>query len=197
MASVVLNFAAENDIRPPFRLKRFKQREPETRRPADGVRELLLKSTYGKHHLLLAIIFYQGWRISETLGLQGEHIDLQQRTLSIYIKKVQKWKTVPMHQAVFAAMQDVQIQRGNIFPWETRQGVYKWLSPLCERLGVRFTPHMARHAFGSALHEQAHATTRDIRDLGTWTSERSVSRYVTPTAAHIRGLLDRLTIEPV
>lgn len=40
---------------------------------------------------------------------------------------------------------------GAVFPWRTRSGVYKWLRPLCKRLGVKFTPHMARHYLGKEL----------------------------------------------
>jgi hypothetical protein len=35
--------------------------------------------------------------------------------------------------------------------WRTRSGVYQWLRPLCRRLRVTFTPHMARHHLGKRL----------------------------------------------
>jgi len=43
------------------------------------------------------------------------------------------------------------ITKGLLFPWQTRYGVYKWLRPLCRRLGVTFTPHMTRHFLGKRL----------------------------------------------
>ena len=97
-----------------------------------------------------------------------------------------------MHEATFEALASTPLpRRDRVFPWTDRQLVYKWLRPLCQRLGVAFTPHMARHNFGGLLRE-AGATNRDLVDLGTWTSEKSTARYQHAAGDHARNVIARL-----
>lgn len=63
--------------------------------------------------------------------------------------------------------------------------------PLCQRTGVRFTPHMARHDFATALNEHD-ASPRDIVGASTWTSEKSVHRYTDVDMKRAREILARL-----
>ena len=77
--------------------------------------------------------------------------------------------------------------------------MYRWLTPLRKRLGIEFTPHMARHTFASELGDRD-ASSTDLVKLSTWTNEKSVSRYTDvdrdrqlevqsrlPTRASVRG----------
>lgn len=192
-AASILHFAAENDLRDYIVVKKLKTSAPETRRPAEGVPALLLANTDGAKRLLFLFLFYQGWRIEEALRLKWEHVNLAERTLDAFVKKSGRWKTLHMHDAVFANLTDATRRTdGYVFEWRDRHKVYRWLRPLCERLGVRFTPHMARHEFGGALREKAHATARDLIDVGTWTSETSTARYATAPREHARRLLGKL-----
>lgn len=122
-------------------------------------------------------------------GLFGFWPNLQARELSLYVQKARTWKTMPMHDDVFLALANREGPRQErVFPW-TRWQVYHWLAALTERLGVRFTPHMARHEFASVL--RAHgATPRDLVDAGTWTSERSTARYDRAPAERARALVN-------
>ncbi len=63
-----------------------------------------------------------------------------------------------------------------VFPWSDHRSDYHWLTPLKKKLGIAFTPHMARHTFASELGDRE-ATNRDLIKLSTWTHEKSVSRY--------------------
>lgn len=53
------------------------------------------------------------------------------------------------------------VREGWVFPWRTKSGVYAWLRPLRQALGVTFTPHMARHSVGKR-HNDAGAGLRTI-----------------------------------
>ena len=77
---------------------------------------------------------------------------------------------------------------GRLFSWASRSEVYKELRPLCDRVGVKVTPHMLRHEFASLLDELGY-TSRDAVELSTWTTEKSLGRYQTPSADHQRRAL--------
>lgn len=189
-AAAILHFAATDGLRDYIRVERFKETEPETRRPQAGAAEILIANTEGAERRLLVFLFFQGWRITETLSLKWEHVRLPERLLRVYVGKAGRWKDVPMTDAVFEALAEDPRDRGYVFPWRSRSGVYKWLRPLRARLGVTFTPHMARHDFGGQLRE-AGATPRDLVDVGTWTSEKSTARYQHAGAEHNRQIIGR------
>jgi integrase len=189
-AAAILHYAAENGLRDYIVVRKLREPEPAARRPLPGTAKLLLGNTEGVERALLTVLFYQGWRISETLGLEWQRVDLRGRTLSLYVAKARRQKSVAMHPAVRRALAPLVRPDGFVFPWRTRSGVYKWLRPLCARLGIVFTPHMARHDFGSAL-EEAGATARDLVDVGSWTSEKSTARYRHAGDAHKRRILER------
>ena len=195
-AAAILHFAHANGLRDYQRIARLKEPAPPTRRPAPGTAEALLAATAGDKRRLLLFLFCQGWRISEALGLKWEHVSLKARTLDVWVGKTGRWKQVAMHDQVLEALAPIAPREpgaaGPVFPWRTRAGVYKWLRPLAAGLGVKFTPHMARHEFGGGYRE-AGATSRDLVDLGTWTSPKSTERYQHAGTEHARALLARRT----
>lgn len=189
--AAVLHYAARNDMRDYIVVNKLVEEEAPRRRPAGGVEDKLLAATQGKKRLLVLVLFEQGWRISETLGVTWEaSINLRDAVFDLHIPKAKKWKTIAMTDTVHAALAREPVKTGRLFPWETRSGVYKWLWPLCRDLGIRFTPHMARHEFGSALNEQK-ASAMDIAEAGSWTSPRSTEPYVEVDIERARGLVNR------
>lgn len=189
-AASVLHWAAENEWCGYIRVRKLKERQPERRRPKAGAVDKLLANTTGKKHALLIVLVCQGWRITETLGLRPEHVDLHGRSLLLYVPKVGKWKAIAMHPDTFEVLANLDMKGETVFPWKDRHEVYKWLRPLCKKLGIKFTPHMARHDFASMLREQG-ATPRDLVDVGTWTSEKSTAVYDTANEAHKREIISR------
>lgn len=190
-AAAVLHYAAPK-LRPYMVVRKLREAEPETRRPAPGVRDLLLANTEGHQHAFLIWLFFQGWRITETLEVDARNIDLQDATVRAFVRKAKRWKALPLHPETVAALATIGLPAaGRIWPWHTRDGVYKWLNKLTARLGVIFTPHMARHEFGGGLRELG-AVPRDLVDVGTWTNERSVQRYTTAGSDHARDVIGRL-----
>lgn len=172
-AAAVLHYAHENEWCRYLKIKALDQPKPHNRRPVPGTGDALLSATSGLERLLILLWFRQGWRLGESLTLQADKIDLNERTIELWISKAQTWKLLEMHDDVFFELANMDLpKQGPVFAW-TRWQVYGWLRPLCTRLGLKFTPHMARHEFGSAIRDG-----RALVEVGTWTSEAGTRRYV-------------------
>src|SRR5579883_3541382 len=86
--------------------------------------------------------------------MRGEMIDLEVRTITYRVGKGNNREVVkPLHDEVWELLVNDPPGAGPLFPWRTRSGVYKWLRPYTKALGLRFTPHMARHSVGRWLNQ--------------------------------------------
>ena len=165
MAAAVLHYAAENAYCEWLRIKLFKEPEPETRAVSsevaglivssvgDGARPNRAGSAVEMRRLYLIWEFRQGTRITQTLSVTWNEISLREQTFKLYDKKAQKWQTYPLHAEVFEALCAIPEEKriGRLWPWTQKTGVYRWLRPLVQDLGIAFTPHMARHSVGTWL----------------------------------------------
>ncbi|MCG8694651.1 MAG: tyrosine-type recombinase/integrase [Minwuiales bacterium] len=192
-AAAVLHFAEECELAPYRRIRKMKEPKPATRRPARGVAAKLIGGSEGIQREFLIFLFGQGWRVTESLKQRWENTDLTARTFRVFVSKAGEWKTVHMHPDVFAVLAQRGRDEGPIWPWRDRHEVYRWLKPLRERLGVTFTPHMARHEWGSQ-NAEAGGKKKDAVIGSTWTSEKSVGRYETPDVEHARRIAARVQI---
>lgn len=190
-AAAVLHFAHEQGWLPWLRVRRFAETPPGPRRPRAGAIDALLEATSGDQRRLILVLACQGWRITETLGLEWQRLDLAAGTASLYVRKARRWRAVPLHPAVRQDLAGAPKDSGPVFPWRDRHQVYKWLRPLCEELEVSFTPHQARHEFAARLRE-AGATPRDLVDVGSWTSEKATGAYDAAAEPHKHAVLARL-----
>lgn len=176
-AAAVLHYAADNGAIDWLRVKQFKEAKPVTRAVSTDVASLLIANADDPDlKLLLIWLFHQGNRISEALSVEWDHIDLGAGTVRIYIAKIDQWRTVGLDPAVVVALGNVEDQSGPVFRWETKSGVYKPLRALCARLGIKFTPHMARHSMATWANA-AGVPLRTIMDMGNWLDHKSVIRY--------------------
>ncbi len=194
-AATILHFAHDNGWCPYLVVKKLKQKKPRTRRPAPGAVDTLIAKTTGAEQLVLKFLKYQGWRITETLSVRWDRVDLVNSRFELWISKAGAWKYVPMHPEIRAALIAVPKKQrtGKLFPWTWRSGVYKWLRPLCRKLDIEFTPHMARHEWGS---DRGGFTDRDLMGANTWTNEKSVKRYVDSDENRARDVLEYVPPTP-
>ena len=186
-----LNYAAANDWCDARKFKRPKLKDYETRAAKESAAQALLANTTGKQHLLLLWLFKHGTRISGALSIDCARINWQSRTYELYITKTRKWKTLPIDVEVYEALRrdpDAITGAGKLFPWKARERVYHWLTPLCKRLGVQFTPHMARHWLGTRIGNK-HGFRATMAALGQ-ASYQSAMRYIGEDAALVRQALD-------
>lgn len=183
----VIRWAAESDLVPHRPFKRFKEADPGNKTPKAGTLDLLIANTEGRQRLLLLWLKHTGWRISESLLVEWHHLDLQAGRVDAWIPKAQKWKKLWLDDAIVAELANAEgPHEGPVFPWASRHSVYGWLRRLRKRLGVQFTPHMARHAFGSEIRDAT-----DLVAVGTWTSKQSTLRYVETDEERARQVLRR------
>lgn len=192
-AAAVLHYASEQKWCEYQRIKTFRESRISNREPAsDGTMRLLLanaeapprrhkngrKRDYNVHHkeILLVMLYETGLRISDLLTVQWEKIDLQKGRVEVRISKTDQKASLPLSDAIVAMLANLPVQHGRLFPWSNRSGVYKWLKPLRERLGVAYTPHMSRHALATAAGE-AMIPDKKAAELGAWSDPRSLHRY--------------------
>ena len=185
-AAAILHHAADNGLCDWLRIKKLPERKPAARLPSDNAERLLIANTDGLKKLLLTILFRQGWRITEALRLAADNIDRPARVFRFYISKTDQWVTLPMAPEVASLMPRKVV--GRLFPWRLRGGVYKWLKPLRRKLGIRFTPHMARHLFATSK-RAAGWDLADIKDAGGWRDLKSVERYGRADQGRLRALI--------
>lgn len=175
-AAAILHYAANNGLCPWLRVPLFKEPRPKTRAVAQDTARVLIAGLEGKKRLLLLWLFRQGPRISDALKIRGEHIDLSRRTVSRHIGKTDEEVEEPLHDEVWEILANDPPGEGWLFPWRTKSGVYKWLRPYVKALGIKFTPHMARHSLGRWLNEDG-ASLRTIMDTLHHRDPKSSIRY--------------------
>jgi integrase len=192
-AAAILHYAAENNLCPHIKVKKFKERAPEPRSVTKDIGRVLIANSEGDMRRALVWLFCQGWRISDVLRVQRQHIDRKAGTVRYRISKTDKWRDKPLHSDVLASLPDDGKDIGPLFPWRDRGAFYKDLRPLCDRLKIRFTPHMARHSFATWRVNDG-ASLQEIMEAGGWKSIKSVMRYADLDASRVRSAVDRVKL---
>lgn len=156
--SCVMHYAARNRHCDWLRIERFVEEKPQTRAVSVAVARAVIRGSVKQERkaklkqALCLWLFKHGNRISETLSVTGENVSFSDRTFQLLVAKPRRWKTFALDPEVAVALKRCYpdgLPAGRIFPWRTRWGVYKWLTPLSRALGIKFTPHMARHSVGT------------------------------------------------
>lgn len=190
-AAAILHYAASNELCPWLRIPLFKEPRPKTRAVTQDIARVLIASLEGKKRLLLLWLFRQGPRISDALRIRGEHIDLKRRMVVRHIGKSDEDVEDPLHDEVWELLANDPPGPGPLFPWRTKNGVYKWLRPYVRALGIKFTPHMARHSLGKWLNEDG-ASLRTIMDTLHHLDPKSSIRYQSTDIEVVRQIGRRL-----
>jgi|GEM_PF-816744 len=217
-AAAILHWAAESDLCRYRRIRRLREAQPQSRRPPPGAAAALIEAAKDPaQRRFLIVLWAQGWRITETLGLTWErHIRLADQEYDLWVGKAGRWKAIPMHPLALAAMAEVPLaeRTGRVWPWSDRHAVYRWLDPLLLACGLaeitgyrevkggrsgvqrrpiirrHVTPHMLRHDWASAVNA-AGATEADILATGSWTDAKSIARYTAVNREQARATLAR------
>src|SRR5690606_7276569 len=126
-------------------------------------------------------------RITETLAVQREWIDLKAGTTKLYDSKNDVWVVLPLHPEVRALLPR-KLGTGPLFPWRTRGGAYKPWRKLLKSLGMAFTPHQARHTFATMLVNLGES----LDPLPHWRDPKSRARYGRADLERQRQIMERL-----
>lgn len=190
-ASSVLHYAAENDLCPYIRVRKFKEKRPEPRALSkEGARRLIEAAT-GQMKLILVFLFSQGWRISDVIHLLWKEVNLAEATVKYHVSKTDEWLTMPLHLKVLDMLRAEQKQVGKVFHWGNKSNFYRDLRPFCASVGIHFTPHMARHSFATWLSQDG-ANLKEIMQAGGWSDHKSVLRYTKIDEKQVRATLNRI-----
>lgn len=175
-ASSVLHYAAENGWCEWKRIKRFKEAAPVTRAVSRQDATKLIRKAKGKQKLLLTFLFVQGTRITDTLKLTWDDVDLKTQTVRVHVAKTDTYRVFPLAREAFLALANEAEKAGRLFPWRTRWGVYRALKTLLSETALKFTPHMARHSLGTWLNESGAGLKTIMGALGHADAKSSI-RY--------------------
>ena len=190
--SSILHYAAEQDWCVYRRVRRPSFSRRSKKSPAsETTMRLLLSNTTGYQHLLLGWLYETGQRIGDSLRLMRTDLELAKGIARINSSKTDDRGEIGISHGLAAMLNAApHLPTGRVFPWRDRHGVYRWLRPLCKRLGVSYTPHQSRHAMATDLRALGY-DMKAISERGLWRDERSAARYVhhRSTAVGERGVV--------
>ena len=181
---------ASNGKLPRINVAMFPEKEPAHRAVGRNIDDLLLAaipagprssapgSSIAMRRLVILWFLRQGTRISDALKIEWSKIDLERQSYKIRIGKRKKWRDKALDPEIVEALQTIPEQQrtGNLFPWQQKSAVYRWLRPLVRELGITFTPHMGRHSVGTRLNENG-AGLATIMETLDHADPRSSLRY--------------------
>jgi hypothetical protein len=104
----------------------------------------------------------------------------------MYIGKKCVIREKPIDGDMLAFLANEQVKAGRLFPWQNKENVYRWLRPLTKQLGVKFTPHMARHYGGKLLNRNGEGL-KTIMGVLDHSAAKSSLRYQDADQDVIRG----------
>lgn len=193
-AAAILHYDARNEWCPWLRLQTFKEPRPQTRAVSGEVAQVLIKNApQGPKRILLLWLFTTGMRIADTLRIEWAQIDLKHGTLTYHVSKTDQHKTKPLQPSLLKALRsDSRPREGYLFPWRYQSSVRHWLAPYCAKLGIHFTPHMARHSLGKWLNESG-AGIRTIMDVLDHQSVGSSIRYQSTSMEVLKSAVGEAT----
>lgn len=175
--AAVMHYAAEQGWVDYRRFKKFKEATRSPRRPvSDPVMGSLMAAVDGPKRAILAVLYETGLRITDALNIEWAALNLAAGQLHAKVGKTDERITIPLSAPLVAILANLPKSARYVFPWRTRRGVYVWLKPLREKLGVAYTPHQSRHALATAA-QAAGMADREAADLGAWRDARSLHRY--------------------
>jgi integrase len=168
----IINFAADHELCPPIRVKRFKtikkEKEPATWR---WVEQFMLHA--GTPHLgaLACFMFLTAARISEALSVEWLDIDMDACTVKIRQGKLGGDERVAhLPSPLVVALKNIEGRNGRVFKFKSRSNLKTQWEGAIRRAGIkRLTPHSCRHGFATSL-LQAGYDVITVAKYGGWKS---------------------------
>lgn len=191
IAASILHYAAENNLCPYIQVKKFKEKAPIPRALSKEQARVLMAGAEGEMHVLLVWLFHQGWRISDVLRLKWEDIDLRDGFVRHHIRKTDDYRVTPLHERTMSALRILTPGVGKVFHWSDKSNLYRDLRPLCARLKIKFTPHMARHSFATWLANEG-VSPLELMEAGGWKDHKSVLRYAKLDPTRVRSIINKI-----
>lgn len=190
-AAAILHYAAENNLCPYIRVRKFKEKTAEARALSREQAEILIAAAEGHMRGLLLWLFHQGWRVSDVLRVTWDDIDLGEAVVRYHISKTDEYRLMPLHPRVLAYLKDRGEGVGKVFHWSDKSNLYRELKPFCAKLNIYFTPHMARHSFATWLANEG-VSPLELMEAGGWKDHKSVMRYAKLDPTRVRSIIGKI-----
>lgn len=178
-AQAVINWAHQQGMCPPIRVRRFPVEKPERVAVDREWIDAFLAEASPHLGALYLFMFTTGARVGEAVGLTWSDVSLQEKTAILRDTKNGTDHTVHLSLEMLDRMRMLPISP-RIFLYASRQSVYGPAQNACKRAGIAYVPpHQAgRHSFATAL-DAAGMTATQIAKAGNWRSVRMVSETYT------------------
>lgn len=166
----------------------------------EQVEAMLASGAYRKTRAMIALGFYQGFRVSQIAAVTAEDIDLLTMTIRT-VGKGKKERRLPLH-PVIADLSKKMPQTGYWFPARGRTGhihgasVTDLITKAKLRAGItdpKLTPHSLRHAFGTELVE-AEVDIRVVQELMMHESLATTQIYTGVSARRKQAAIHALPV---
>jgi integrase len=168
-AQAVINFAAESDLCPPIKVKRFKVtskvKEPVT---LEWLEPFMANANPAVGALAL-FMFLTGARIGEALAVQWDDVSLNGCTVLIKQTKVSAERISHLPTKLVAAMASLPRVEGRpVFVYQHPDDIPRAWKGAIKRAGIkRLTPHSCRHGFATGLLRKG-VDVVTVAKLGGW-----------------------------
>jgi integrase len=188
-AAAVLHYAAEQGWCGYRRFRRFPEPRKSPRTPVgDDAMAALMREALPHQQAFLAVLYETGLRLGDVMRLTEHALDLRGGAIMAKVSKNGELLRVPISTSLVAMLANLDRPPGDrIFPWPSRWSVYRWLRPLCRKVGIDgYTPHRSRHALATALLERG-IPDKQAAEYGAWRDPRSLHRYQHTRPAPLPG----------
>ncbi|NIR48719.1 site-specific integrase [candidate division KSB1 bacterium] len=136
-----------------------------------------------------------GMRIGEILGLRWEHVDLDNRYITVVESKAGEYRKIYMNATVTRTLKGIEPNGEYVFCHSNGKRikrVIKGFKATAKRAGIApSTPHVMRHTFASHLTMQG-VDPHTIMELGGWKSLDMVMRYSHLAPDHKQRAVEKL-----
>lgn len=149
----IINNAAESELCPHVRVKRFKV--DKKIKPAFTIEWVEKFCEHASPHLgaLALFMFATGARISEALAVEWEHVDLERRTVLIPRSKIAEQRQVHLPARLMVAIANLpRMKNRPVFFYRKRCDMHNLWDATVKRAGLkRMTAHSGRHGFATTI----------------------------------------------
>lgn len=173
-AQAIINHAAEMDLCPPLRVKRF-EAEKKVRDAVDLEWVQRFAAEANPHCAALAWFMFQtGARISEALRVTWKDVDLKKRTVRIAQTKTRSERIAHLPPESFAAIANQPRDLQRVFFYKVRMCAYKAWKTAVKNAGIEWRSyHCCRHGFATELLRAGYDPVT-VAKAGGWKSARHV-----------------------
>lgn len=171
----IINHAADSELCPRIRVKKFKV-EVKEKRPTTLAWVKAFMAASSPHLGALALfMFLTGARISEALAVEWDDIDFTTSTVLIRKSKISIERRAHLPTILVAALANIsKVKNRPVFWYTDRSNIVRVWRRACKRAGIAvLSPHSCRHGFATAmLHAKVDPVT--VAKRGGWLSVRHV-----------------------